>query len=83
MYVLQFCHVCNEVICHPNDYTNHYPSDPFICLGKISHELSNEGFGTHLPFKELAAAVKFEQMCECNFYCFPRVYRLKGVQAMS
>lgn len=20
---------------HPNDYTNHYPSDPFFCLGEI------------------------------------------------
>ncbi len=58
MYVLQFCLICNKVISHPNDYINHYPSDPFICLGKIIHELSNEGFGTRLPFQELAAAVK-------------------------
>lgn len=26
----------NKINSPPNDYNNHYPSDPFICLGKIT-----------------------------------------------
>lgn len=57
-------HVCaaallwfSEVRGRPNDYNNHYPSDPFTCVGEIIHETLNEGFGTNFPYGDAGAAV--------------------------
>ncbi len=76
MYVLQFNHLCCEMKNHPNDYINHYPSDPFRRLGKIIHEFLNEGFGAHTPsradgvwmqlFSSVLSALFFQGLPEWN-----------------
>lgn len=39
MYVFKFDHLAYYWIGkYPHDYTNHYPSDPFMCLGEIKNE---------------------------------------------